>query len=403
MADLLRPENRRDPYPYLNRLRESDPVHRTATGYALSRHADVTRVFQESGTTFLSPDRAMFEAQFPGADKHRSLSMFFSTFALHNPPEHTRIRRRVAREFTTRRVDALEPRMAELCDELLDSVEEPLRDGETVDLHHAVALPLTIAVLAELLGIPAADSAWLSSLVAGVVSAYPGAPDEVMDLADRNTVEMEEYLRPLIAARRVDPRDDMISALAAWRPEDDEPLTDDDLVPTFWALWSAGFVTSAGLLGNSVLAMFDEPGQHGLLADRDGRFAFVDEVLRHSPVTVVAPFIRIAASDVEFDGGVVTAGSDVRLLIGAANRDPAAFGEPDRFDPARGSRVASLAFGGGIHYCVGAAFARAEASSALGRLRDRFPTLTAAAEPVWGDIVFHRIAEHLPVALEPTR
>ncbi|MGW1024820.1 cytochrome P450 [Streptomyces sp. NPDC002577] len=397
---LLEPENRRNPYPFLEWLRTNDPVHRTTSGtYLLSRHADVSRVLQESGTVFLSPDRSMLEARYPDALRHRSVRIFAGSIALTNPPEHTRLRKALSRDFTARRVEGLRPRIAQICDRLLDAVAEPLLDGETVDLHRTVAEPLSVATIADLLGIPEGDRTWLSSLVEGVLSAHPEAPAEVLDVADKHSAEMEDYLAGLIAERRRNPQDDLVTALARKAGAGTDELEESELVPMIWALWCAGFKTSAAGIGNGVLAMLENPEQLTWLRGDDGDItAFVNETLRYDPPTTITPFLRFATRDVEFSGGTIPAGSSVRLLLGAANRDPDVFPDPDRFDPARETR-SSLAFSGGIHFCVGAALARTELGISLPRIHARFPRLAVASEPTWSDAVFHHMVRELPVVM----
>ncbi|MFC3456168.1 cytochrome P450 [Amycolatopsis speibonae] len=391
MARLQEPDNRKDPFPFLAWLREHDPVHQTPRGtYVLSRHADVAQVLQESGTVFLSPDRAKLATQFPEALQHRSMAVFASSIAVSNPPEHTRLRKVVSREFTARRVVGLRPRITEICDRLIGEIAEPLLDGEEVDLQRRFAEPLAIGTLSVLLGVPDEDRVWLASLVEGVLSAFPGAPADVIARADWLTAEMEEYLVSLIERRRNAPEDDLITALAG--PNED--LAEHELVPMLWALWCAGFKTSAAGISNGVLAVLEHPDQVHWL-ERDAS-AFANEVLRLNPPTILTPFVRIATRDVEFGGGTVTAGSDVRLLIGAANRDPEVFDDPERFDPSRDTK-ASLAFAGGIHFCVGAGLARAEMEIALPRLRAQLPSLGYASEPTWSPAVFHHMVKTLPV------
>jgi cytochrome P450 len=401
IARLLHPDNRADPYPILSWLREHDPVHRTPRGmYLISRHADALRVFQESGTTFLSPDREHLAAQFPEALQRPAMAMFANSFALSNPPEHTRLRKLVTREFTVRRIEGLRPRMEELCDSLLDGLAGRLRGGEPVDIQTAVCEPFAVTLLAELLGIPPEDRPWLSGLVGDVLSAYPGAPEEILERADRQTVAMDGYLSTLIAERARAPRDDMISAFAAPPDGGEERLAPGELVPTLWALWCAGFKTSAAGITSGVRAMLDHPGERRWLSgDQREVAAFVDEVLRYDAPTILTPFVRITARDTDLEGGTIPAGSDVRVMIGAANRDPAAFADPDRFDPSRDAG-GSMTFTAGIHFCIGAALARTQMAVSLPRIHARFPNLVAGGDPVWGDIVFHHMAKHLPVALD---
>ena len=393
MARLMQPDCRQDPYPFLAWLRDNEPVHKTPVGtYLISRHADVARVFQDSGSVFLSPDQAKLEVKFPQALQHRSIAVFASSIAVSNPPGHTKLRKAISRDFTARRVIDLRPQIEALCDRLLDQIEEQLRDGAEVDIQRELSEPLAIGALSELLGLPEDDRTWLATLVEGVLAAFPGAPIEVIQRADDLTAEMEEYLTGLIDRRRATPTGDLVSALAG----PDTWLAEDELVPMLWALWCAGFKTTSGGISHGVLATLEHPDLHQSI--RDDTEAFANEVLRRNPPTIIAPFVRIATRDVALEGGTVPEGADVRLLIGAANRDPAVFRDPDRLDPSRDTR-ASLVFAGGIHRCIGAGLARAEMEVALPRLLARFPSLRAGADPTWSPAVFHHMARTLPVKL----
>ncbi|MFI7123861.1 cytochrome P450 [Amycolatopsis sp. NPDC049868] len=393
MMRLMEPENRKNPFPFLAWLRANAPVHRTPRGtYLLSRHSDVARVLRETGTVFRSPDREQVRRRNPEALRHPSMMLFADSIAVSNPPAHTRLRDAIGREFTAQRVADRRLRITNTCDRLIDRITEPLRDGEEVDLHRDLAEPLAMGTQSDLIGIPEADRAWMASLVEGVLSAFPGAPAEVVTQADELTAVLEDYFSELIEHRRREPADDLISALTGRHSR----LEPRELFPLLWALWCAGFKTSSAGISSSLLALLDHPDQHHWIQDRVA--AFTNEALRHSPPTIMAPFVRIATRDVEFEGGTVTEGADVRLLIGAANRDPSVFPAPDLFDPSRDT-TASLAFGDGIHACVGAALARLEIETTLPRLQARFPGLVKAAEPTWSPGVFHYLTRTLPVVL----
>ncbi|WP_405866090.1 cytochrome P450 [Streptomyces sp. NBC_00005] len=400
-ARIAEPEARRDPYPFLRELREKEPVHRTAAGFWLvSSHTDAQAVLAGADRLFASPDRERLEQQFPPAVEHSSTAVLMESLPLRNPPEHTRLRRLVAREFTPRRVDTLRARMAEICDRLLDAVEEPLRDGETVDLHAALSEPFTLQVFAELLGVPESDRGWLAETVLDIVAGVTDVSRELLARADARTDELATYFTELAAARRSDPRGDLVSALVRTHDEDPDRLDERELFGMLWILWIVGFEGTAAALDHAVRALFAHPGTgHWLRQGQPEALAFAEEVLRWSGPELISSVPRIAAEDVVLSGTPIPAGSDVRVVIAAANRDPAAFPDPDRFDPARDNST-HLAFGHGIHHCLGAFLVRAELSTALPRLHTRFPELSEGGEPGWRQARVMRMPTDLPVRLE---
>jgi cytochrome P450 family 114 len=403
LAKFADPEIRRNPYPFLRWLRENDPVHRTAAGfYMVSRHADAARVMQDSAT-FMSPDQMQLMEQFPSALKHLTMSVLVRSLPSLNAPEHTRLRRLVARDFTPRRVEELRPVLAGICDRILDRLEPRLRDGETVDLHSEWSKPFTVDVMSELIGVPPEERAWMGTaagdIAAGVTSHATNGPVELRDLADEQTARLSEYFARLGAERRRSPRNDLISALVSTREDDSDRLDPDELFTILWVLWIAGFENSAMGLDSAVWTMFGHPEQSSWLRrDFAAALAFVDEALRFTGPAMFAPTARIAVRDVELSGVPLPAGSDLRPVFAAANRDPDVFADPDRFDPSRDASKA-LALGGGMHYCLGAFLAKAEIATGLMRIHSRFPTLINVSEPAWGTIVMEPSARAVPVAL----
>ena len=295
-----------------------------------------------------------------------------------NPPDHTRLRRLVTAAFTVRRVEALAPRVQDIADALLDDLTAAGADGRPVDLVEGFGFPLPITVITELLGIPPGDRAdfrrWSSIIVNG--NAHPS---EVYVDAVRSIVG---YVRELIAAKRTDPGDDLLSALIAVH-EGSERLSEDELTSMAILLLVAGHETAVNLIVSGTLALLRHPEQLALLRAEPERLpGAVEELLRYDgPLQVTFP--AVTAAPIEVGGVTIPAGDVVLPALLAANRDPARFHAPDRLDVTRTSN-SHLAFGHGLHHCVGATLARLEGRIALGSLLARFPGLRLAdpaAEP----------------------
>ncbi|GAA3797730.1 cytochrome P450 [Streptomyces phyllanthi] len=401
LAEFASPGFLRDPHPLLQWLRENEPVHRTRAGYYLvSRHTDADRVLRKSGTEFRGLDPAEVATLFPQASQHPSLAFLAGSLASKNPPEHTRLRRSVARAFTPRHVNTMRGEIEAICERLIRAMTEALNDGEVVDLHSGLSRPMTVDVISTLLGVPEADRDWLAESVDGIVRGFVARSVETIRTADDSTVRLEEYFRELMAQRRHEPRDDLLSLLVGDPGDGEERLSDEDVFPLLGSLWIAGFGSTAAGIDFGVLAMAAYPDERGhLLGGHDKTVAFVNEVARHAG----GPFLftsvpRIAVTDIELSGVRIRAGSDVRPLFAAANRDPAVFPEPDRFLPGR-DNSRTLAFGAGIHSCLGAFLARDQIAIALSRLYDSFPGLMCAGAPQWGGTGHLRFPLNLPVSL----
>lgn len=390
---LLTPEGRADPYPLYELAHDLGPVAPAGDGLVLVCGYEAARqalrdpgLGADSGLTAWGGD----------ADSRPSLAMLSRSLLVANEPGHGRLRASMAQAFTARRVAALETGIGRIADALLDGLEEA--GGSPVDFMDAFAFPLPAHVICDLMGVPAADRARFRAWAADLSAMLEPLPDPAgLDTADRVAAEVGRYFTGLVAARRAEPREDLVTAMVAAR--DQGLLRDDEeLVANLAILLVAGFETTTHLLGNGLRLLLDHPG--AMAALRDGTVpvqGFVDEVLRYD--TPVQLSNRVALTDHVSVGGVpVPAGTHVVVLLGAANRDPAHYAEPGRFDPTRrDSRP--LSFGGGAHYCLGALLARLEATVAFGRLPARFPALTSApgAEPVRRDRIFLRGHEVLPV------
>ncbi|MEU4833025.1 cytochrome P450 [Streptosporangium sp. NPDC023615] len=290
-----------------------------------------------------------------------------------DPPDHTRLRRLLSRAFTPRRTESLRPRIQEIADGLVDA----MAGRERADLLDEYAFPLPIVVICELLGIPAGDRddfrAWSTTLVSAALTE-----EDVRRRSAANR-DIHAYFAEIIAARRAEPRDDMVSALVSARDER-ELLSEPELISALTLLLVAGHETTVNLIGNGVLALLTHPGQLRLLRERPELLpSAIEEFLRYEG-PVERATLRFAAEDMEIGGVAVPRGSVVHVALGAADRDPRAFTAPDVLDITRADNH-HLAFGHGIHFCLGAHLARLEGRIAFETLLRRLPGLRLACAP----------------------
>ncbi|MGO9854190.1 MAG: cytochrome P450 [Acidimicrobiales bacterium] len=378
---LLTPEGQADPYPYYALMREEARASRTAFGpYVVNGYEESLGVLRDPrlgrGVGIEDPSTGVFgdagnrRGEFLQASQHNML--------LSDPPDHTRLRRLVSRSFTPRQVERLRPAVHDLVEDLLDALAER---GD-VEFMADFALPLPMAVIGELVGVPAADRARLQPQVrAAAKGIEPVLGEEETEAALAAIAALGEYFGGLLDERRRRPRDDLLSSLVEARGNDDR-LTDEEVVSTAILLFAAGFETTTNLLGNGVLALLTHPDQ---LADWRAHPEIaptaVDELLRFdSPVQFN---LRAALEPAELLGQPLERGDRIVVLQGAANRDPARFEEADRLDLRRHPN-APLSFGWGIHHCIGAALARMEGEIAFNALLARFPSIALRAEePHW--------------------
>jgi cytochrome P450 len=324
-----------------------------------------------------------------------------NTDLLHSdPPDHTRLRRLVSGAFTRRRVDALAPRIQQIADGLLDDLTAALAEHGEADLITAFAYPLPIAVIEEMLGVPAHDRAGFRRWSTTVASGSAVDPPQWVAAA----TALVGFVRDLVAAKRAQPADDLMSALVAARDGADR-LTEDELTSMVFLLLVAGHETTVNLIGNGVYTLLTHPGGRALLQAEPERLpATIEELLRFDGPVQVATF-RWTSAPVSIGGTVIPAGEIVVPGLLAANRDPARIAEPAVFDPTRDPTAPHLAFGQGVHHCLGAALARLEGRIALGSLLARLPDLRLAvpvADLRWRpSVLMHGLAA-LPCALPPT-
>jgi cytochrome P450 len=308
-----------------------------------------------------------------------------------DPPDHTRMRKLVVRAFSARRVDALRPRIQERAARLLDQLAE---QEDPVDLIRNYAFPLPVGVICDLLGVPEGDSAYFGALINRLIGAAGGqqALDSIGALKDFMASKLED--------KRVHPADDVLTGMVEAADEEGQ-LSKEELPAMALQLLTAGHETSIYLISGGTLRLLQNPGQLEMLRqDPSLLLSAIDELLRFDPPPVPGVF-RYATEDVDIGGTTIPKGSLVILSVAAANRDPQRFPEPDRLDVTR-QEIEHMAFGGGIHYCLGARLARLEGEIAIGSLLSRFPGLRLAIpfEDVrWKPLNFLRGLTELPVSL----
>ena len=380
---LQSPQFLEDPYPVYAMFRKTNPVFRapipghTGPGaFLLTRYAEIQHVLRDGR---FSADRRRAALLEENADRIPAALIGeeggLRSMLIMDPPDHTRVRGLVSKAFTPRRVAELRPRIEEIVDELLD---DAARGGE-LEVIGDFAAPLPAIVIAELLGVPAEDhrtfKQWSSELIALAPLADPSRLGEVQQKLDR----ILDYLRGIIAERRAAPRDDLISAMIAAQEERDA-LSDAELLATSNLLLIAGHETTTNLIGNGLLALLRHPGELARLrAHPELVRSAVEELLRFdSPVQATG---RVATEDVELGGERVGKGALLITVIGAANRDPEIFPDPDRLDVGREDNR-HLSFGFGTHFCLGAPLARLEGELAFRALLARFPKLELATDAV---------------------
>ncbi|MFJ2211828.1 cytochrome P450 [Streptomyces sp. NPDC101062] len=410
--DLYTPAYFKDPYPALTRLRDAGPVHRVERPdglvvWLITRYAEAQAAL---GDPRLSMDGEVVQKAL-GAFAYGYLDPENEaphTLLSSDPPDHTRLRRLVNRTFTARRIQALRPRVQELMDGLLDALGP---DAAHADLIEAVAAPLPIAVICELLGVPPEDydsfKLWTTTMFVLPADVGDGmSPTDAM----RN---LRRYLSDLIAAKRAERPEtgqgaagteesgDLLSALIAVRDTDEGRLSEHELVSMAVQLLIAGHETTVNGIGNAVLNLLRHPEQLAALRAEPALLPrAVDELLRFEGPLETA-ILRVATEPIPLGDQVVPAGALVKVVLAAANRDPDRFAAPDTLDITR-KNEGHLQFGHGIHNCLGAFLARMETEIAISSLLRRYPGLSLGVpedEIRWREIAIMRALAELPVTL----
>jgi pimeloyl-[acyl-carrier protein] synthase len=379
-----------DPYPTYHRLRAEDPVHLSPLGFwVLTRYDDVLAVLRDP--RFAKEAIASFvAARFGISPPGIGLSMLDR-----DPPDHTRLRGLVSKAFTPRVIEMLRPHIQEIVSGLLDRVE----GGGRMDLIEHFAYPLPVIVICQLLGVPVEDrerfKEWGLDIARGLDAIWLPPDSEVARRSMASRRALSDYFRGLIAERRASPRADMLSGLIAAEEAGDK-LSEEELLATCILLLVAGHETTVNLIGNGTLALLRHPAELRRLRENPALIgSAVEELLRFDgPVQRTA---RIPSEDVTIGGRTIARGDMVMPFIGAADRDPAQFAEPDRLDLMRADNR-HIAFGWGIHFCLGAPLARVEGQIAFNTLVTRLPKLALATEtPAYRQSLTLRGLAALPV------
>ncbi len=396
-AGLVTPAGRADPYPFYAHLHELGEAARLQPGGVVVQGYDaIYSVLRDPA--FRVADADFWATAFPGWHEEPVFVQAADWLLNVNGPDHARIRSLIARAFTARRIAGLELAIVKMADDLLTAMAERGADGSVVEFMHDFAYLLPVTVICELIGIPEADRESFRPIARDLSGIFELGDMVSMPAINAAAVDLLAYFTGLAATRRADPRDDLLTDLLAVSDADDGRLTDAELLHNLTLLLVAGFETTTNLLGNGMHIVLNDPmaGQ----AVRDGHVSaaeFVEEVLRFdSPVQVTS---RLGC-DRAIGGVEVQAGEEVVTLLGAGNRDPRRFAEPDRFNPLRGEG-APLSFSGGAHFCIGAALARLEGTVAFSRLLSRFPDIAAAGAPTRRETFLLRGFDALPVTVGP--
>lgn len=393
---LLDHTNRADPYPVHRQILERGPMLLPEMNLVVfSSFADCGDVLRHPSSASDRLKSTVAQRDIAKGAQPRPFGQ--PGFLFLDAPDHTRLRKLAQQAFAPRRVRALEADIVSMVDALLDEVTP----GGPFDVVEALAHPLPVTVICRMLGVPIADEPQFSAASALLAQGL----DPFVTISGELPANFEErlqaglwlrgYLADLVEQRRADPRDDLISALIA-AEEDGDQLSTEEIVATCNLLLIAGHETTVNLIANAVLAMLREP-QHwaALAADPARASAIIEETLRYDPPVQLVG--RVAAEEMTINGTTVPKGDTMMLLLAAAQRDPAAFDRPDSFLPDR-EDLRHLAFGHGVHFCLGAPLARLEARIALSAVTARFPNARLAGEPPYRPNVTLRGLASLPVA-----
>lgn len=390
------PEFHENPYPFYHRLRALDPVHWSdmAGRWVLTRYSDCVAVLRDAARFSADPNTWSEFTNFVTAQGGPGPLMEMQTnwMLMKDPPDHTRLRTLVTKAFTPRIAEGMRPRVQAIVDDLLDKVQA----AGCMDLIADLAFPLPTIVICEMLGVPVEDreqfKGWTRDLAR---SLDPIVTPEIMAAADHATVAFVDYFRSLIATRRKNPQHDLLSGLIATEEQGDR-LTEEELLATAILLLGAGHETTMNLIGNGTLALLRNPDQLTKLQRNPTLMpSAVEEFLRYDGSVQMTA--RTALVDVEIGGKIIAKGVQAIIVLGAANRDPAHFADPDRLDITRPDNR-HIVFSYGIHHCLGAPLARVEGQVAINTLLRRMPQLQLTTEPLeWRETVTLRGLKALPI------
>jgi len=383
--DLHSREFLEDPAPTLRWLREHDPVHRSPYGYwLLTRYDDIAASMRDPR---LSSEWTK-KGSLPGVSaRHRSApdlddpfvraqQVVLHSFNMHDPPSHTRVRQLVQQAFGRAAVDEQRGRVHELVDAALDRAQQT----GSIDAVTELAFPLTITIASEMIGIPVeARDRFRASFEDTERLGDPTATDDQRAAAREALVWQLDFIAAVVEARREQPRTDLVTALVQ-AEEHGDTLSDDEILAALLTLYTAAGTTTERMISSGVLLLLQHPAQLAALRTQPHLLSgAITEILRYHHPNQQTTTPRLALEPIELRGRVIDAGSTVRFALGAANRDPERWQDPEEFDISRPEQV-SLSFGQGIHYCIGAPLARMQASIAIERLTSRFPAMALSGD-----------------------
>ncbi len=395
VGDPVSPAAKSNSYPAYAHLRASQPVHCVTLPsggrrWLITRYDDAQRALCDPRLVKTRPFDDL-------PDEVRSLT---KSMISSDPPDHTRLRALVRKAFSPRLVERLRPRVQQITDQLLEAIAP----AGWMDLIDDYAFPLPIMVITELLGVPSADSAQFRIWSNAAISDEPFSTGESLPAWRRAALaEFSDYLRALCERKRADPRDDLVTGLVQAREEGDA-LSADELLATVFVLIIAGHETTVNFIGNGMRALLAHPDQLGMLL-RDPRLigSAMEELLRYTGPSETST-IRYASTDIECHGVTITQGDQVLVVLASANRDETHFADADRLDITRTDNH-HLAFGKGIHFCLGAALARIEGQIAISTLLRRMPDLRPAVpldQLQWRPSMIIRGLQSFPVSFTPS-
>ena len=382
-----------DPFPYYHALREHEPVKRMPDGsYFLTRYRDIQAVYRDAAT-FRSDKTAEFAPKYGDTPlyEHHTTSLVFN-----DPPRHTRVRKILSGALTVRAIAAMEPGLIRLVDSLLARIEARAQRGETVDLIEDFASAIPVEIIGNLLDVPHSEREPLRGWSLAILGALePSLTPQQFEAGNTAVSEFLAYLKVLIADRRLrpgDPQTDILTRLIEAEPGQVgtagpdaglERLSETELLHNCIFILNAGHETTTNLIGNALVCLAQWPAQRELLiAQPELAHSAIEEFLRYESSNQLGN--RMAAVDTVVGGVPIAAGTGLTLCIGAANRDPEQFADPDRLDITRehsGQGARHLAFGFGIHQCAGMTLARLEGRIAISRFLHRFPNYALEGEP----------------------
>ncbi|MGB6059220.1 MAG: cytochrome P450 [Microthrixaceae bacterium] len=397
--DVLTPDRVRDPYPYFAEMRELEPVHWNEhhRAWFVYRFDDVIAALKD--TARFSSDRVWpaFKRldQVQQRERASTYDILGNWMVFQDPPSHTRLRKLVAREFTPRAIERWRPRVEAVVNELIETV---VSQREDLDLIRDFAYPLPSTVIAEMLSIPLSDrdlfKGWSDDMMVLVFGAR-GLADRHKRAQD-GMLEMSEYMHRLVERLRKDPDESLISGLIAAQEEDEDLLTDDEIVANSMLFLFGGHETTTNLIGNSFRSLLEHPeALERVRADRTQLKPAIEELLRYDGPSKTE--VRIATTDIELGGRTIREGDMVYLVQGSANRDPEVFANPDVLSFERGS-TGHIGFGFGVHHCIGASLARLESTVALDALLTHVHDAESAGTEEWVPTMISRGMETFPIS-----